>query len=141
MKRTIVVIGLTLAIGTALGIIGTRILYAQQELAKGKVLQRTDLVGAKGKEAVLVLRELPPGAESGIHYQSGNEVAYVLEGSVTLEVKGKPPVSLKPGETFQTRAKEVHNVKNVSPTAPVKVLVFYVIEKGKSLADISIPAK
>ncbi len=141
MKRTVIVIGLTLVVGIAVGMIVTQVLHAQSELAKGTVLQRTDLAGIKGKEAVLVLRQLPPGAESGKHYQAGNELAYVLEGSMSMEVKGKPAVTLKAGDTFQTRPKEVHNVKNTSPTAPAKALVFYVTEKGKSLPDISIPVK
>lgn len=141
MKRKTMFLGVTLAVGLGVGILGTSALNAQPELAKGTVLQRTDLAGIKGKEAMLVIRDLPPGAESGKHYQSGNEIAFVLEGSLSLEVAGKPPVMLKRGDAFQTRPKEVHNVKNTSATAPSRVLVFYITEKGKSLADISIPAK
>jgi quercetin dioxygenase-like cupin family protein len=141
MKRTRFLLGMSLAVGIAVGVIGTQALAGKEELAKGTVVQRAELAGAKGKEVVLVLRELPPGAESGKHYQSGNEVAYVLEGSVIVEVKGKSPVTLKPGDTFQTGPKQEHNVKNASKTAPAKVLVFYVTEKGKPLADISLPVK
>ena len=88
-----------------------------------------------------MLRDLPPGAESGKHMQSGNEIVYILEGSVILEVQGKPPVTLKAGEAFQTKPHEVHNVKNASPTAPGKALAFYVAKKGTSLQDLSLPAK
>jgi quercetin dioxygenase-like cupin family protein len=73
--------------------------------------------------------------------QSGNEIVYILEGSVILEMQGKPPVTLKAGEAFQTKPGEVHNVKNASPTAPGKALAFYVAKKGAPLADISIPVK
>ena len=88
MKRTVVLISFALGIGIAVGVIGTQVLAGKEELAKGTILQRAQLAGAKGREAVLVLRELPAGAESGKHYQSGNELAYVLEGSMTLEVQG-----------------------------------------------------
>ena len=141
MKRTPVLISLALVAGIAVGVIGTQVLAAKEELAQGKELQRATLAGVKGKEAVLVLRELPPGKESGKHFQSGNEVAYILEGSMTLEVQGKPPVTLKAGDSFQTGPRQVHNVKNASTTAPGKALVFYVVEKGKALSDFSTPVK
>ena len=141
MRRTALLISLALTAGIVVGVIGTQVLAAKEELASGKVLQRAELAGAKGKEAVLVLRELPPGKESGKHSQSGNEIAYILEGSMTFEVQGKAPVSLKAGDSFQTGPRQVHNVKNASTTAAGKVLVFYVVEKGKALSDISTPAK
>ncbi|MEK6569441.1 MAG: cupin domain-containing protein, partial [candidate division NC10 bacterium] len=133
MKRTVVLISLALVIGIVVGAIGTQVLAGKDELARGKELQRTALAGAKGREVVLVLRELPPGKESGKHTQSGTEVAYVLEGSVIFEVQGKPPVTLKVGDSFQTGPRQVHNVKNASTTAAAKVLVFYITEKGKPL--------
>ncbi len=141
MKRTAALVSVAVVFGIAVGLVGTQVLAGKEELAKGTILQRAELAGAKGKEVVLVLRELPPGAESGKHYQSGNEVAYVLEGSVIVEVKGKSPVTLKPGDTFQTGPKQEHNVKNASKTALAKVLVFYITQKGKPLADISLPVK
>ncbi len=141
MKRMAVSIGLTMVIGMTLGLIGTQVFSAEKELAEGKVLQRVGLAGVKGKEVALVLRELPPGKESGKHTQSGTEVAYILEGSGVLEVQGKPPVTLKAGDSFQTGPGQVHNVKNASTTAPMKALVYYVVEKGKALADFSKPAK
>jgi len=141
MKRTPILISLALVAGIVVGCIGTQVLAGKDELARGKELQRTALAGAKGREAVLVLRELPPGKESGKHTQSGTEVAYILEGSVIFEMQGKPPVTLKAGDSFQTGPRQVHNVKNASTTAPVKVLVFYMVEKGKTLSDFSTPAK
>lgn len=141
MKRTTILIGLTLVIGMTLGLIGTQVFSAEKELAEGKVLQRVGLAGVKGKEVVLVLRELLPGKESGKHTQSGTEVAYILEGSAILEIQGKPAVTLKAGDSFQTGPGQVHNVKNASTSAPMKALVYYVVEKGKALADFSKPAK
>src|SRR3990172_3403304 len=141
MKRTIVLISVALIMGMAIGVMGTQVLAGKEELAKGTILQRVELAGAKGKEAVLVLREIPPGKESGKHSQSGTEIAYILEGSMTFEVQGKPPVTLKAGDSFQTGPRQVHNVKNASTTAPGKALVFYVVEKGKALSDFSTAAK
>jgi len=140
MKR-IHLLGVVLAAGVALVAFGSRTLSAQDPLKMGTILQRTELASAKGSEAILVVRNVPAGAQSGKHTQSGNEIVYVLEGAVVLEVQGKPPVTLKAGEAFTTAAGEVHNVKNASATAPCKALAFYVAKKGAALEDLSVPAK
>ena len=140
MKRNQVLFSVALMVGIAVGALGIRMLSAQDELRSGTILQRTELAGT-GHEAILVLRELPPGAGSGKHTQSGNEIVYILEGSVILEVQGKPPVTLNAGGAFQTQAGEVHSVTNASPTAPGKALAFYVAKKGASLEDLAVPAE
>ena len=141
MKRINFWVGVALALGVMLGVVGSRMLSAQDNLKSGKVLQRTELKGAPGWEAILVERILPPGAESGKHTQGGNEIVYVQEGSITFETQGKPAATLKPGEAFTTTAGEVHNVKNASSSAPAKALAFYVEKKGTKLDDLSVPAK
>ena len=140
MKR-IFLFGITLALGAGLGLLGSRVLSAQEGLKSGTILQRTELAGAKGMEAILVLREVPPGKESGKHTQSGNEIVYVLDGSVILEVQGKSPQTLKAGEAFTTGPGQTHNVKNASASAPAKALAFYVAKKGARLEDLALPTK
>jgi quercetin dioxygenase-like cupin family protein len=140
MKRITFFVGITLALGAGLALSGP-MLSAQDNLKGGTVLQRTELKSAPGWEAILVLRTLPPGAESGKHTQSGNEIVYIEEGSVTFEAQGKAAVTLKAGEAFSTVAGEVHNVKNASPTAPAKALAFYVAKKGARLEDLAVPTK
>ena len=130
-----------LALSVSVMVLGSRTASAQDPLKSGKILQRTDLVDAKGLESILVLRELPPGGESGKHTQPGNEFVYVLEGSVIFEAQGKAPVTLKAGESFQTVAGEVHNVKNASATAPGKALAYYIVKKGTPMEELSVPAK
>ena len=141
MKRINFLVGVTLAMVVVLCMLGSRMLRAQDNLKGGTILQRTELKGAPGWEAILVQRILPPGAESGKHTQSGNEIVYIAEGLVTFEAQGKPAVTLKPGEAFTTAAGEVHNVKNASGSTPAKALAFYVAKKGSRLEDLSVPAK
>lgn len=141
MKRINFLLGVTLAVGAMLCLLSSPTLSAQDNLKAGEVLQRTELKGAPGWEAILVERILPPGAESGKHTQSGNEIVYVQEGSVILEVQGKPAATLKAGEAFTTVQGEVHNVKNASSSAPAKALAFYVAKKGTRLDDLSAPVK
>jgi quercetin dioxygenase-like cupin family protein len=141
MKRIQLLVGILLAMSITPSVLGGRMSTVQSPLTSGKILQRTELTSAKGMEAILVLRELPPGGESGKHTQSGNEIVYIQEGSVILEVQGKAPVTLKAGEAFQTAAGEVHNVKNANASAPGKALAFYIAKKGTSLENLSVPAK
>jgi quercetin dioxygenase-like cupin family protein len=141
MKRIEVLVVVTFAVGIVLGFLGSPILSAQDNLAAGTIVQRTELKSAPGWEAILVQRILPPGAESGKHTQAGNEIVYIQDGSVIFEAQGKPAVTLKPGEAFTTVAGEVHNVKNASSSAPAKALAFYVAKKGARLEDLSVPAK
>lgn len=141
MKRIHLLVVVTLVLGVGSGLLGSRLLNAQEPLKRGTVLKRTELKGTPGWEAILVQREVPPGAESGKHTQGGNEIVYIQEGSVTLEVEGKSPATLKAGEAFTTSAGEVHNVKNASKTEPVKALAFYVAKRGARMEDLSVPAK
>ena len=43
--------------------------------------------------------EIAPGGAERNHVHPGNAFAYILEGSMTLEVAGKPPVTRKPGDS------------------------------------------
>ena len=57
-------------------------------------------------------------------------MGYVLEGSIAIEVQGKPAMMKKAGEGFMMPAGTVHNAKNTGKSA-AKVLATYIIEKGK----------
>jgi len=141
MRKIYLFLGVLLVVGIAVIVLGGRTVSAQDPLKMGTVLQRTELVGGHGMDAILVLRDVPPGGASGWHTQSGNEIVYILEGSVVFEAKGKPAVTLKAGECFSTVAGEAHNVKNASTTEPTKALAFYIAKKGTKLEDLSIPVK
>ncbi len=139
MKRSRVLVGVVLGLGVVAGLVGSQALTAQDPLTSGTILGRTEVPGAAGMEAILVLRELPPGAESGRHTQSGKEIVYILEGAVILEVEGKPAETIEAGGAFQTGPGEVHNVKNGSATAPGRALAFYIAKKGAALEDLAVP--
>jgi quercetin dioxygenase-like cupin family protein len=141
VKKIHWLIGIALVLGIVIGTIGTKTLNAQNPLEMGTELQRTSLVAAPEWEGILIMRDVPGGGESGWHTQSGNEVVYIVNGSVILEVKGKPAQTIKAGEAFTTAAGDVHNVKNASKTDPVKAAAFYIAKKGTKMEDLSAPAK
>ncbi len=130
MKRIALLLGLTV-LGVAVGVIGTGVLTAQQETVKRTVLLKADLVGIKGKEAFVRLVEYAPGAEAGKHYHPGHVFVYVLEGSGVWEVEGQAPVTRKQGDVVYEQPKLVHNWKNASTTAPLKLLSWTIAEKGQ----------
>jgi quercetin dioxygenase-like cupin family protein len=96
-------------------------------------LQKHDLT-AQGREAVQARGEFQPGATVPKHTHPGEEIAYVLEGEITVEVDGQPAKTLKAGEAFFIPAGTVHAAKN-SGKGAAAVLSTYVVEKGKPLAS------
>jgi quercetin dioxygenase-like cupin family protein len=104
-------------------------LHAQQTGFKRTVVQQGDL-SAPGREVVQAVAEIQPGGQSGKHTHPGEEVAYILEGTVVIEMDGKPAVSKTAGEGILIPAGTVHNAKNTGQTV-AKVLATYIVEKGK----------
>lgn len=96
-----------------------------------KQLMQKDLVSDPSKEAVMVTVEYGPGGASLPHRHDAQVFVYVLEGNLTMQVKGSGPVSLHPGDTFYEGPEDIHLVSaNSSKTAPAKILVFIVKTKG-----------
>ncbi|HWS87696.1 MAG TPA: cupin domain-containing protein [Pyrinomonadaceae bacterium] len=94
-------------------------------------LQRHDL-GVPGREVVQVRVELDPGVAFGRHRHPGEEIVYVIEGTLEYEVEGRPPVTLKAGEVLFIPAGAVHAAKNVGSGNGAE-LATYIVEKGKPL--------
>ena len=67
-------------------------------------LRRTDLqrhdLSAPGREMVQVRVDLDAGTVSPRHTHPGEEIIYVLEGTLDYEVEGKPPVTLKAADVL-----------------------------------------
>jgi quercetin dioxygenase-like cupin family protein len=104
---------------------------SQQPGIKRTDLQRHDL-SVPGREVVQARVEIDPGVAFGKHWHPGEEIIYVLEGSLEYQVEGKPPVTLKAGDVFFVPAGTIHAAKNVGSGHGVE-LATYVVEKGKPL--------
>jgi len=111
-------------------------LYAQQPGFTRKMLQDQEM-SISDRHAVQVIAEFVPGGVAGRHTHPGEELGYVMEGTLQLDVEGQPPRTLKAGESFFIPANTVHDGKNVG-SGPAKVLATYIVEKGKPVAS---PAK
>jgi quercetin dioxygenase-like cupin family protein len=98
-----------------------------------------DLAGVPGREVSMITVDYPPGGSTPAHTHHAQALLYVLEGSIVMQVKGKAPVTLTPGQTWYEGPDDVHVVsRNASTSAPAKYLVFMVKDKG---APILTPVK
>ena len=79
----------------------------------------------------------PPGDLAPEHSNPGEEIAYVIEGTLKYRLAGKPPVTLKAGEVLFIPAGVVHSARNVGSVNGAE-LATYIVEKGKPLVE---PAK
>ena len=122
MALAVLVVGSGLALHAAL---------ARQTGITRTNLQRHDL-SVTGREVIQVRVEFAPGVAFGRHSHPGEEIAYVLEGTLEYEVEGKPPVTLKAGESLFIPAGTIHAAKNVGGGAASE-LATYIVEKGKPL--------
>ena len=102
-----------------------------QEGIKRTDLQKNDL-SIPGREVVQQMVELQPGVVVDKHTHPGEEVTVLLEGTLLLEVAGKPAATLRAGQAFTVPAGAVHGVKNTGAGA-AKLLATYIVEKGKPL--------
>jgi quercetin dioxygenase-like cupin family protein len=121
----VTVIALTLA-GIVAGI------SAQQPGFKRTVVQQKD-ISVPGREAVTAVGEFQPGASPGRHTHPGEEIGYVLEGSLLLEEDGKPAVTINAGQAFLIPPGTIHNATNKGP-GTARILATYIVEKGKPVA-------
>lgn len=127
-----------LLLAFALVAAGTAPLGAQQPAATApSPLKRTILgqhpLTAQGRDGVQASVELAAGAVAPRHTHAGEEMGFILEGSGVIEVAGKDPQPIKPGDAFFIPANTPHLVRNTGTTT-IKLVAVYVVETGKPLA-------
>jgi len=98
-----------------------------------KLISKTDGPAA-GYETLLMEAEIEAGVAVGRHTHPGIESAYVLEGGFELPIQGMDTRMLKPGDAFQVPPNTPH-AGGKPGTAKTRILITYVVEKGKPLAS------
>jgi|SRR6478736_2930027 len=119
----------------ATGVLTLHATQAQQGV-KRTDLQQHDL-SIPGREVVQVRVDIAPGVLAPDHSHPGEEIVYVIEGTLAYRLEGKPPVTLKAGEVLFIPAGTVHSARNVGSVNAAE-LATYIVEKGKPLVK---PAK
>ena len=131
MKTARIIAVAVLIVGSGLALY---VAQAQQAGVKRTDLQKHDL-SIPGHEVVQAIVEIAAGVTAAKHWHPGEEIIYVLEGSLEYQVEGKPPVTLKAGDVLFIPAGTVHAARNVGSVTGSE-LATYIVEKGKPLLTL-----
>lgn len=120
--------------------IGTGACTTGSAMADEPQIQRTELQNlplgvAEGLEGVMVMSVLPPGGVAPRHTHPADELSYVIEGAITLEIDGADPVTYRAGESYHIPPGVVHAAHNPSNQEPTRIVVFWAAEAGKPLTE------
>ncbi|MDP9364747.1 MAG: cupin domain-containing protein [Chloroflexota bacterium] len=103
-------------------------------------LKRTQLQQAAssipGREIVQVLTEIPAGVEWGWHEHPGEEVGYILAGTVEMMIRDRPTLTLRAGDPFLIPSRTPHNALDVGPETG-RMLSTYIVDVGQPLATLT----
>jgi quercetin dioxygenase-like cupin family protein len=127
MKRTRILSAAVLIVACGLAL---HLAQAQQAGSKRTDLQRHDL-SVPGREVVQVRVDFNPGYVAPMHTHPGEEIIYVIEGTLEYEIGGKV-TRVKAGDVLFVPAGTPHTAKNIGTTNAAE-LATYVVEKGKPL--------
>lgn len=94
-------------------------------------LQRHDL-SIPGRETVQARIDIAPGVVAPWHRHPGEEVIYVVEGTLEYQLEGQAPVTVKTGEVLFVPAGVAHMARNRTAANGAE-LATYIVEKGKPL--------
>jgi quercetin dioxygenase-like cupin family protein len=100
-------------------------------------LKRTELQRSAssipGRDIVQVLTEIPVGVASGWHIHPGEEVGYIVAGTVQMEIQDRPTLILNAGDPFLIPPRVPHNALDLGPDIG-HMLSTYIVETGEPLA-------
>jgi quercetin dioxygenase-like cupin family protein len=111
-------------------------------LAKAQVTgsgQRISYPVTDRAEVTAMTVELAPGAETGWHKHPVPVYAYVISGSLAVEVEGGKKLSFGAGEAIIEVVDTMHNGKCMG-NEPVKLAVFYLGHEGTPNVIRPVPA-
>ena len=100
-------------------------------------LERTEVQRAPssvpGREIVQVLTRIPVGVSSGWHTHPGEEVGYILAGTVRMELRGQQTLTLNAGDGFLIPPRTPHNATDLGPEVG-QMLSTYLVEVGEPVS-------
>ena len=114
--------------------------YAQEAgLAKPNLVLQQIVEGlpSDAKQAVRVLTAtFKPGDKTVYHTHRFPVTVYVLEGAFTLDLKDRPPLTVRAGEAMVEPPNVAMTGYNPSATEPTKVVIFYVSTPDTPFLDL-----
>ena len=94
-------------------------------------LLRSTLPGTANQEVAVYETEYAPGGINPRHLHPAAITFYVLSGAGVWQEEGKPPVTLRAGDSLFVPAGTIHSHWNPSTTDRLRFLEFIVAEKDK----------
>lgn len=88
-----------------------------------------------GRDIVQVLTEIPEGVESGWHLHPGEEVGYILAGTVQMQISGAPTQTLHAGSGFLIPPRTPHNALDLGP-GPGQMLSVYIVDPQEPVSTV-----
>lgn len=89
-----------------------------------------------GRVIVQVLTEIPVGVSSGWHTHPGEEVGYIVAGTVEMATRGRSTLVLNAGDGFLIPPATPHNATDLGPGTG-RMLSVYVVDPGQPLASLT----
>jgi len=125
-----------LAIAFAAGFLANNIATARQPPVKAKTILQTDVKGGVFEEAVVQVYEFEPGAALPWHiHPDAHEIAYIIEGALTLEIDGQGSRVLQAGDASHVAPNVVHR-GSTDPAQGTKLVAVRFKPKDKPLVTL-----
>jgi quercetin dioxygenase-like cupin family protein len=83
-----------------------------------------------GREARLLVVEVPSGVHAPTHHHDGWQFVYVLDGVVTSQMDGEPAEHYETGQAWYERHEQRHLAFGNDGDVTARVLVFYLTRPG-----------
>ena len=132
MRSSLIVTTLIMLITTQ-AVPGQDVTVARPELLLKEAVE--GMPKGERQEVRVLTATIKPGGKTVFHTHRFPVTVYILEGEFTLELDGRPPVTVKAGEAMV----EPPNVKmtgyNKSATEPMRVVIFYVSDSDTPFLD------
>jgi quercetin dioxygenase-like cupin family protein len=131
-RRTVIRMAPGFPIAVAVGSIASDLAVAQggyeQGGPKATQILRSDLLGQDNRvqESVVTLVEFSPGQAAPWHMHPGaQEILYLVEGNLTVEVEGQEAKTITAGDIVLTPAEVPHSVRNAGTNVTAKGVVMH----------------
>lgn len=131
-------------VSTRTGLVFAALLMGLPSMAHAQGAARPDMIlrevvsgmpKGERQEVRVLTASLKPGDKTVFHTHRFPVTVFIVEGTFTLELEGRAPVTVKAGQTYL----EPPNVKmtghNRSTTEPLRLVIFYTSDQDTPFLD------
>jgi len=134
MTRTLL-LGTALALAFGAGLATQSVVDAQQQPINARTVMDEPLIGGVYEQMLMQEVSFQPGAGVPYHiHPDGHEIAYVLEGTLKLQVDKQPDRMLKAGEGLHMNANVIH--RGEAGPGGAKLLIVRLKPKDKPIMQM-----